>query len=83
MSEKTIILREVVKEYGQGGTIIKALDGVNLEVDKGVMAAVIGTSGSGKTTLLNMLGALDNPTSGEVHIDGVNIGNLKESELTW
>lgn len=82
MSEKTIILREVVKEYRQGDTIIKALDGVNLEVDKGIMAAIIGPSGSGKTTLLNMLGALDKPTSGEVYIDGVNIGNLKEDELT-
>lgn len=80
MREKTIILKEVVKGYRQGDTIINALDGVNLEIDKGIMAAIIGPSGSRKTTLLNMLGALDKPTSGEVYINGVNIGNLKEGE---
>jgi len=82
MNEKTIVLKDVVKEYVQGNNVIKALNGADLEVERGVMAVVIGPSGSGKTTLLNMLGALDRPTSGEVHIDGVDINGLSEKELT-
>jgi putative ABC transport system ATP-binding protein len=79
---KAIFLKDVVKEYGQEDNVIRALDGVNMEIGRGVMAAVIGPSGSGKTTLLNMLGALDKPTAGEVQIDGRDIGGMMEGELT-
>ncbi len=59
-----------------------ALDGVNLQVEKGEFAAVVGTSGSGKSTLLHMLGGLDRPTSGTVNVDGKEIFTLKDEELT-
>ena len=70
------------KIYGQGENQVKALDGVNLEVEKGEFVAIVGTSGSGKSTLLHMLGGLDRPTSGEVIVDGKNTFALKDDELT-
>ena len=71
-----------MKVYGQGENQVKALDGVNLEVNKGEFLAIVGTSGSGKSTLLHMLGGLDRPTSGEVIVDGKNTAALKDDELT-
>ena len=64
---KAVNLRKI---YGQGETEVKALDGVNLEVEKGEFVAIVGTSGSGKSTMLHMIGGLDNPTSGQVIVDG-------------
>lgn len=58
------------KYYGTGPSLVKAVDGVDLNVEPGEFAAVVGTSGSGKSTLLHMLGGLDNPTSGSVEVDG-------------
>ena len=60
---------------------MKALDGIDLNIEKGKFTAIIGASGSGKTTLLNMIGGLDVPDSGEVTVDGVNLSGLKEKEL--
>ena len=71
-----------MKVYGQGENQVKALNGVNLEVNKGEFLAIVGTSGSGKSTLLHMLGGLDRPTSGEVIVDGKNTESLKDDELT-
>jgi ABC-type lipoprotein export system ATPase subunit len=82
MTDKAAELIDVTKEYRMGPNVVKALDGMNLVLTKGVLAAVIGPSGSGKTTLLNILGALDRPTSGKVYIDGTELGSLKESQLT-
>ena len=70
------------KHYGSGETEVHALDGVDLAVEKGEFAAVVGTSGSGKSTLLHMLGGLDRPTSGSVTVDGKNIFSLKDEALT-
>ncbi len=70
------------KIYGSGSNEVKALDGVDLMVEKGEFVAVVGTSGSGKSTLLHMLGGLDRPTSGKVYVDGKDIFSLKDEELT-
>ena len=70
------------KYYGGGETGVKALDGVDLLVEKGEFLSIVGTSGSGKSTLLHMLGGLDRPTSGRVSVDGQDIFQLKDDELT-
>lgn len=69
------------KQYGSGESLVKALDGVSLEVERGEFVAIVGTSGSGKSTLLHMLGGLDRPTSGEVYVDDKPISKLKEDAL--
>ncbi len=73
--------KHLVKHYGEGDTLVKALDGVSLNVERGEFVSIIGTSGSGKSTLLHMLGGLDNPTSGTVIIDDKDISKLKGDEL--
>ena len=74
--------KDLRKIYGAGDTEVRALDGVDLTVEKGEFVAVVGTSGSGKSTLLHMLGGLDRPTSGTVTVDGREIFGLKDEELT-
>ncbi len=74
--------RDLRKIYGSGDTEVRALDGVNLQIENGEFVAVVGTSGSGKSTLLHMLGGLDYPTGGTVIVDGKNIFSLKEEALT-
>lgn len=74
--------KDLKKYYGKGETEVRALDGVNLEIEAGKFVAIIGTSGSGKSTLLNMLGGLDNPTSGTVTIGSTELSKLKEEQLT-
>ena len=76
---KAVNLRKI---YGQGETEVRALDGINLEVEKGEFVAIVGTSGSGKSTLLNMIGGLDVPTSGKVIVDGRELSTLKDEQLT-
>ena len=75
-------VRNLKKYYNTGENTVKALDGIDLDICKGEFLAVVGTSGSGKSTLLHMLGGLDNPTSGEIIIDGRNISGLSRDELT-
>ena len=70
------------KYYGKGETLVKALDNVSLSIEQGEFVSVVGTSGSGKSTLLHMLGGLDHPTSGTVEVDGQDISQLKDEELT-
>ena len=74
--------RKFEKYYGTGDTEVRALDGVDLTVERGEFVAIVGTSGSGKSTLLHMLGGLDRPTSGKVTVDGRDIFALKDEELT-
>ena len=74
--------RQIKKYYGKNENLTKALDGVDLNINQGEFVAIIGASGSVKSTLLNMIGGLDNPTSGEVQIGGKEIGNMNADELT-
>jgi putative ABC transport system ATP-binding protein len=72
---------DVVRDYPSGDTVIHALRGVNLAADPGELVAVRGRSGSGKTTFLNILGGLDQPTSGRVIVDGHEVSSMSEDEL--
>ncbi|MBP3889087.1 MAG: ABC transporter ATP-binding protein [Cellulosilyticum sp.] len=74
--------KELRKYYGTGENEVRALDNVNISVQKGEFVTIVGTSGSGKSTLLHMLGGLDSPTSGDVIVDGKEIFNLKDEERT-
>lgn len=69
------------KQYGNGDTIVKALDDVSFTIKKGEFVAIIGPSGSGKSTLLHMLGGVDRPTSGKVYVDNTDIYQLNETQL--
>ena len=74
--------KDLRKVYGSGDTEFRALDGVDLTVEKGEFVAVVGTSGSGKSTLLHMLGGLDRPTGGTVTVDGKELSAMRDEELT-
>ncbi len=69
------------KYYGEGAGLVKALDGIDLEIEKGRFTMIVGASGSGKTTLLNLLGGQDRPTEGNIWVEGARIDALKESQL--
>lgn len=73
--------KNLVKHYGKGPNIIKALDNVNMRVAKGEFVAIVGTSGSGKSTLLHMCGGLDIPTSGDVFVAGETISRMDREQL--
>lgn len=70
------------KYYGEGETMVRALDGVDLAIERGSFTAIIGTSGSGKSTLLNMLGGLDTPTEGSVIIGSTELSRLSGEQAT-
>lgn len=72
---------ELKKTYGTGAAQVKALDGINLTVERGEFVAVVGSSGSGKTTFLKMVGGLDVPDSGEIIVDQKRLGELSSDEL--
>lgn len=74
--------KDLKKIYGSGSNAVHALDGVDMNVEKGEFVAVVGSSGSGKSTLLHMLGGLDRPDSGQVVVDGTELSGLKDEELT-
>jgi putative ABC transport system ATP-binding protein len=75
-------VRDLVKTYGAGGTEVQALRGVDLDVPRGQLLAIMGPSGSGKSTLLHILGALDAPTAGEIEVAGQHFEGLNEAGLT-
>lgn len=75
-------VNNICKTYGSGETAVKALKNVSFSVPKGEFVAIVGESGSGKSTLLNMIGALDNPTSGKVMIDGKDTFSMDDQKLT-
>jgi len=78
---KILDIKNVHKIYNETAVDVHAVNDVNLGFEKGEFAAIVGPSGSGKTTLLNMIGGLDQPTSGEIIVDHTNIGELKSSQL--
>ena len=77
-----IVFEHVKKEYKMGEVTIQALDDTNFTIEKGELAVIVGPSGAGKTTTLNILGGMDRASSGMVKIDGKDITELKEKQLT-
>jgi len=79
--EKVIHLHNVAKYYHMGESVVKAVDGIDIEVEKGSFVAVMGPSGSGKSTAMNLVGSLDMPTRGHIYLDGQDISSMNESDL--
>lgn len=79
---RQILAKNIKKYYGKKNNIVKAVDGISLEVENGKFTAIIGTSGSGKSTLLHCLAGLDKPTSGEVILGDRDIYSLNDDELS-
>ncbi|MDB0439924.1 ABC transporter ATP-binding protein [Clostridioides difficile] len=77
-----LVTNHLVKHYGKDENKVNALNGVSIEIEKATFTAIVGTSGSGKSTLLNIIGGLDNPSSGDVIIKGKNISKLRKKDLT-
>lgn len=77
-----IEVRDLKKYYKLGGTVIRALDGINIDINKGEFIALLGTSGSGKSTLLNMLAGLERPTKGTISYGNIDLTKLTESQIT-
>ncbi len=75
--------KALIKEYVMGDVVVRALDGVNLDVRRGEYLSIMGPSGSGKTTLFNMVGGLDKPSNGTCFIDEVDMAQLDAFELAW
>ena len=82
MNMNILEVQNLCKTYGKGEAEVRALDNVSFSVGKGEFIAIVGESGSGKSTLLNVVGTLDNPTSGKVLIDGKDIFSMPEKKLT-
>lgn len=77
-----LLTQGLKKHYGKEPNIVRALDGVDIAVEAGEFAAVVGMSGSGKSTLLHMLGGLDKPTDGKVIVDGHELAGMSDEQLT-
>lgn len=78
----SIVTENLSKIYTLGEVEVRAVDDINIAIDKGEFLSIVGPSGSGKSTLLNLVGCLDKPTTGQVLIDGVDTGGLSRKELT-
>jgi putative ABC transport system ATP-binding protein len=84
MRDVLIRIRNLAKAYQRGGQIVPVLTNIHLDVQRGEFVALMGPSGSGKSTLLNLIAGIDKPSAGEILVDGINIAELRESELaTW
>ena len=80
-SRPLVKMTNICKYYSSGETEVRALDGVDLTIQRGEFMSILGPSGSGKSTLMNMLGCLDNPTQGDYLLDGQNVAKLDPNEL--
>ncbi len=78
----SLVLNEVYKSFRQGDTEIQILKGINTKIETGEVVSIVGQSGSGKSTLLSLLSGLERPNSGQISLDGVELNNLTERELT-
>lgn len=76
-----IELRDITKHYEMGSQVVRALDGISINVETNDYVAFVGSSGSGKSTMLNILGCLDRPSSGQYHLNGKNVENMLPNEL--
>jgi putative ABC transport system ATP-binding protein len=83
MAESVISLQDVTRYYLMGEFVVKALDGVSIDIKRGEFTAIMGPSGSGKSTMMNLIGCLDTPTSGYIDIDGENTAGMSEAELAF
>jgi putative ABC transport system ATP-binding protein len=81
-SKIVVETNDLKKEYHLGDVIVPALQGIDLQIKKGEFLVIMGPSGSGKSTLLNMIGGLDNPTSGKVYINEQDISQMSDGALT-
>ncbi len=81
MSKPIIQIENLKRDFKMGDEIVHALKGINLTIDEGEFVTIMGTSGSGKSTLLNILGCLDQPSSGTYELDGVLVKNLTKNQL--
>lgn len=82
MKDPIVVVKDVTKEYIMGEVTVKASDKMSFEIYRGEFVVVLGPSGSGKSTVLNMIGGMDKPTYGEVLVEGQNITNYSDNELT-
>ena len=80
--QTVIEFRDVVRTYGEGEALQYAVNHINFTIDKGEFVVILGQSGAGKSTVLNMLGGMDQPTEGEVIIDGATISNMRDKQLS-
>ncbi|NQT57684.1 MAG: ABC transporter ATP-binding protein [Bacteroidetes bacterium] len=83
MTDTVIRLDEVRRYYIMGENVVKALDGVSLEIKRGEYTAILGPSGSGKSTMMHLIGCLDTPTEGKISLDYEDVSNLNEAELAF
>jgi len=82
MTQALVQINNVVKHYSRGKQVVEVLHGITLDIPKGDFVALMGPSGSGKTTLLNLIGGLDQPTRGEIVVDGQRIDRMSSGELS-
>ncbi len=83
MEDALVRVVDLCKVYNPGENEVRALDHVNLEINKGEFVAIIGQSGSGKSTFMNMLGCLDVPTSGKYYLNGTDVSTMKTMISRW
>ena len=80
-SSKILAVEDLVKYYGAGENLVRAVDHTSLQIERGAFTAIVGRSGSGKSTLLHLIGGLDRPDEGKVWIEGKDIFSLKDDRL--